>query len=122
MLKLYVKDNTNGSVHEYGTNCHDALILQEDGSLHYENLQTMCGTLFQEEGYSFCLEDGTIPEFYEDVPYIDIGGIDAVPVVRCKDCVHMKLLGPGYRYCNVWRGVNSLGDDGYCNYGERKDN
>lgn len=42
--------------------------------------------------------------------------------VRCKDCRFMKLLGPGYRYCLVWLGVNSLGDDGYCNYGERKDN
>ncbi len=77
MLKLYVKDNMNGCVHEYGTNCHDALILQEDGSLHYENLQIMCGTMFPEEGYSFCFKDGTIPRY--DVehgvePYIDIGG------------------------------------------------
>lgn len=40
--------------------------------------------------------------------------------VHCKDCRWTKLLGNGYRYCLVWRGVNSLGDDGYCNYGERK--
>ena len=107
MLKLYVKDNTNGSVHEYGTNCHDALILQEDGSLHYENLQIMCGTLFQEEGCSFCLEDGTIPEFDEDVPYIDIGGVDAVPVVQCKDCKHLVLTeegdhNPNDCVCDYW--------------------
>lgn len=42
--------------------------------------------------------------------------------VHCKECRWMKLLGNGYRYCLVWRGVNSLGDDGYCNYGERIDN
>ena len=77
MLRLYVKDNTSGRVHEYGTNQHDALILQNDGSLHYENLQCCAGTMFPEEGYSFCNEDGTIPKWdkeYGAEPYIDIGG------------------------------------------------
>ena len=77
MLRLYVKDNTSGHVHEYGTNKHDALILQDDGSLHYENLQGCVGTMFPEEGYSFCNKDGLIPKWdekYEAEPYIDIGG------------------------------------------------
>ena len=77
MLRLYVKDNTSGRVHEYGTNQHDSLVLQDDGSLHYENLQCCAGTMFPEEGYSFCNEDGTIPKRdkkYEAEPYIDIGG------------------------------------------------
>ena len=77
MLRLYVKDNTSGRVHEYGTNQHDALILQNDGSLHYENLQCCAGTMFPEAGYSFCNEDGTIPKWdekYGSEPYIDIGG------------------------------------------------
>ena len=77
MLKLFVKDNTSGTIHEYGTNPHDAIILQEDGSLHYETMQSCVGTKFPEEGYSFCLEDGSIPGW--DVshgvePYIDIAG------------------------------------------------
>ena len=77
MLRLYVKDNTSGRVHEYGTNQHDSLVLQDDGSLHYENLQCCAGTMFPEEGYSFCNEDGTIPKWdkeYGAEPYIDIGG------------------------------------------------
>ena len=77
MLRLYVKDNTSGRVHEYGTNQHDSLILQDDGSLHYENLQCCAGTMFPAEGYSFCNEDGTIPKWdkeYGAEPYIDIGG------------------------------------------------
>lgn len=42
-VKIYLKDNISGTIHEYGTNPHDALILQEDGSLHYENLKcTTC--------------------------------------------------------------------------------
>ena len=77
MLRLFVKDNTSGLVHEYGTNRHDALILQDDGSLHYENMQCCDGTMFPEDGYSFCNEDGTIPKWdkeYGVEPYIDIGG------------------------------------------------
>ena len=74
MLKLYIRDNTNGKVHEYGTNQHDALVLQEDGSLHYENLQCCCGTMFPEEGYSFCLVDGSIPTDECGENYIDISG------------------------------------------------
>lgn len=77
MLKLFVKDNTSGTIHEYGTTPHDAMILQEDGSLHYENMQNCCGTQYPEEGYSFCLEDGSIPKWnmkHGVEPYIDIAG------------------------------------------------
>ena len=47
--------------------------------------------------------------------------IDAVEVVRCKDCVHMKNQFNA-RFCNVWCMYNGMGDEGFCNYGERKDN
>ena len=50
MVKLYVKDNTTGKIHEYGTNPHDSLVLKEDGSIHYLNLQTCTGTRFPSEG------------------------------------------------------------------------
>lgn len=77
MLRLWVKDNTDGKVHEYGTNKHDSLVLQEDGSLHYENIQCCVGTKFAEEGYSFCREDGTVPDTNAvdtGDEYLDIGG------------------------------------------------
>ena len=45
--------------------------------------------------------------------------IDAVPVTRCKDCKYMTQWAD-VRYCTVWDGVNGMGDDGFCNYGERK--
>lgn len=47
---------------------------------------------------------------------------DIAEVVRCKDCKHMKIDRNGYRWCLVWTGINCMGDDGFCNYGERKDN
>ena len=46
--------------------------------------------------------------------------VDAVEVVRCKDCVHMRKKFNS-RYCKVWHALNGMGDDGFCNYGERKD-
>ena len=41
-------------------------------------------------------------------------------LVRCKDCKHMirKL---GACYCYAWGHFNGAGEDGFCNYGERKD-
>lgn len=46
--------------------------------------------------------------------------VDAEPVVHCKDCKHMKM-NSGMRFCNVWVAFNGAGDDGFCNYGERRD-
>ena len=41
--------------------------------------------------------------------------------VRCKDCKRMEKTPYGLRLCHVWDGINGMGDEGYCNYGERKD-
>lgn len=45
--------------------------------------------------------------------------VDAVEVVRCRDCQNMTVE-LGLRYCNVWNRFNGAGDDGFCNYGERR--
>lgn len=46
-----------------------------DGALHYLNMQCGAGTRYPEEGYSFCMEDGSAPEEEEDgVKWLDIGG------------------------------------------------
>lgn len=47
--------------------------------------------------------------------------VDAVPVVRCRDCRHMSIE-QGLRYCDAWEHFNGEGDDGFCNYGERISN
>lgn len=46
--------------------------------------------------------------------------VDAVKVCRCKDCKHMEITPDNLRWCNVWNGINGMGDCGYCNYGERR--
>lgn len=48
--------------------------------------------------------------------------VDAVPVVRCKDCKHMAVTGIGFRWCKSWERIQTMGDDGFCNFGERRDN
>lgn len=78
-VRLFIRDNSSGTIHEYGTNPHDSLILNKDGSLHYENLQNQCGTEYPEEGYTFVLADGTDPRDDEETlrygeTYLDIGG------------------------------------------------
>lgn len=83
-VRLYLKDNFTGDIHEYGENCHDSLILQPDGSLHYENMQNLAGTEDAEDGYTFVLKDGTDPREAKDYikygveAYVDIGGIPDV--------------------------------------------
>lgn len=76
MVRLYVKDSIDGTIHEYGTNPHDSLLLNKDGSIHYQNIQNSTGTCCPKEGYRFCLKDGTIPDDTEE-PFeaiLDIGG------------------------------------------------
>lgn len=47
--------------------------------------------------------------------------LNTFAVVRCKDCKHMTIE-PCGRYCLVWGNYNGMGDDGFCNYGERRIN
>ena len=58
----------------------------------------------------------TIQEWIDNAPTID-----AVPVVRCKDCEHSKEWYRDRLMCHVWAefGV-SVFEDGFCNYGERR--
>ena len=46
--------------------------------------------------------------------------IDAVPVVRCKDCKHHEAEQPGMVYCPHIIG-GWVEEDGFCAGGERKD-
>ena len=45
--------------------------------------------------------------------------IDAVPVVRCKDCKHLAIIENSCPYC-TWHYSGCAYND-YCSYGERKD-
>ena len=46
--------------------------------------------------------------------------IDAVPVVRCKDCARCVMY-KGVPFCNKWRTFPEIKLDDFCSYGERKE-
>lgn len=47
--------------------------------------------------------------------------VDAVEVVRCKDCIYNQLPPTsGNVNCELWYGMTDL--NGYCSRGERKEN
>lgn len=45
--------------------------------------------------------------------------VDAVEVVRCWECKHMKMTGH-FRWCTAWERIQTMGDEGFCCFGERK--
>lgn len=49
--------------------------------------------------------------------------VDAVQVIRCKDCKYSEHWYRDKRRCFLWHetGIDVF-EDGYCNYAERKDN
>ena len=55
----------------------------------------------------------------------DAPTVDAVPVVRCKDCKHYQFsderaFGFPVKRCE-WTGFEDVDDDDFCSRGERKD-
>ena len=49
--------------------------------------------------------------------------IDAVPVVRCKDCVYYQDNNDGYPHDGCrWRSDETPDADDFCSFAERKDN
>jgi len=73
---MYIRDNQTSEFRKYGSDCHDSLVISDDGNaLYYYNLQNGDGSQFR--GYVFCDENGKTPEesdFFEDSFYFDIGG------------------------------------------------
>lgn len=70
----------------------------------------------------------TIIEYSEsDIAYMirKRPAVDAVEVVRCRDCKHLVLTAEGEHnpcdcVCDYWM-TDGLNDNDFCSYGERKD-
>ena len=65
-----------------------------------------------------------ILRFEPEAAYIlnGVRKVDAVEVVRCKDCKkgHPELAPNGGVWCAKWNHI--FCDDGFCSYGERRSN
>lgn len=65
------------------------------------------------------------PRFYdpESEYYFAVNNaatVDAVPVVRCRDCKHLWCDLAGL-FCSCGQGLRNIYNDTFCSYGERKD-
>lgn len=74
-----------------------------------------CKECLHSDCYDQSLEDAETCNFF-------LHKEDYQLVVRCKDCKHKMVypIRPSATFCEVWAAF--MGDEGYCNYGERKDN
>lgn len=70
-----------------------------------ENTEYDISPAYEPDGYSHKL----ICEVLEGTPTVD-----AVPVVRCRDCTHYN----GHWHCDYF--CEAVLDDDFCSYGERK--
>ena len=59
---------------------------------------------------------GYAKSFIDDAPTVD-----AVPVVRCRDCKHFKRNLENDTYCSSVNGLTDPQEDDFCSYGERKE-
>ena len=66
--------------------------------------------------YGFSAPDMTITEFIED----ELTTISAVPVVRCRECIHNhpEFVGNETQWCELCRTTINLDD--FCSRGQRK--
>ena len=80
------------------------------------NIITECISYFGENPYSAC---SVLKRRINELPTVD-----AVPVVRCKDCKHYQFadnraFGFPVRRCE-WTGFEDVDDEDFCSRGERK--
>lgn len=59
---FYVKDKSNGYIHKVGTDKHDSIWVDNEGTLHYQNLQNGDGCSYKSakdelQGYEFVPSD-----------------------------------------------------------------
>ena len=64
---------------------------------------------------------GESNKFLASMSLADVPAVDAVAVVRCKDCKHYFHYGDGVYGCRT-SGMMKTEHDLFCSHGERKDN
>ena len=78
--------------------------------------------------FSFQTIGGCFPKsewFFKVSDLLSAPTVDAVPVVRCRDCKHKGWVqepchGKSIDYCRVWECTLRDLESNFCSYGERK--
>lgn len=73
------------------------------------------------EHFSGCLSSSeiTLIELMRD-SITEAPAVDAVQVVRCKDCKYYRTHGQIHGMCYYGTGMRFMFNDGFCSYGERR--
>lgn len=112
LTDLYVMDKLDGEIHKIGDNQHDSFWVDDDGIVHYFNLQNGDGCSAdgwkngKDSGYAF-LPCGTYEMKYEnfgqpDICLLDLKSKCNYPITECKDCPVRK----------EWKNEQSYVDNG----------
>ena len=80
IINIWVRDKTNGHIHQVGTDVHDSLELFGD-KIEYYNLQNGCGTL-----------SGDIYEFVEAPDLDDYVRVTPDELWLNREMIHEELL------------------------------
>lgn len=72
MIDLYIRDKYTGKIHKVGDNTHDCIIVDEEGTIHYYNLQNGDGCI----GYKSVNRE-TLSEKYPDEDW-GVSGIEYI--------------------------------------------
>ena len=81
-------------------------LINREALLSYADLWASCGEHYTAEDVIMMIK--TAPT------------VDAVPVVRCKDCARCVPY-KGVPICNKWRTFPEVESDDFCSYGEKKE-
>ena len=80
-------------------------LINREALLSYADLWASCGEHYTAEDVIMMIK--TAPT------------VDAVPVVRCKDCARCVPY-KGVPICNKWRTFPEVESDDFCSYGEKE--
>ena len=85
-------------------------------------IEEMQGSKYKVNNGAYARGANAVIDYYcREIPFRAI--IDAVPVVRCKDCKYVKAhkAYDGRLVCGATTNPNWVSADHFCSYGERKD-
>lgn len=134
LMNLWVRDKSNGEVHQVGTDPHDSLDFI-NGRVHYHNLQNGCGTFDEYEWVEAPDMDDyvsvTPDQLYVNKELIHrdflavINGESVPKIVHCENCQYL-FKRDGYGICansNIFTGKIELTTKKkpFCSFGKEKE-
>ena len=76
---------------------------------------------YYDENQEYSQKSATIDKILSNCDIEEsIPTIDAIDVIRCKDCQHSYTFNDEHLACSKWHDWQNIVDDGFCHLAERK--